>query len=177
MIEWRKDGKKKHSLLPNLHTTNPQRPHHALYISQSIQDIRPILREILMDDNLDLTVSLGLRDGSAREDADLGYGRRGEHCLQDGGPDEPCCAGEEEMHRIVPCSFRFRLWVWREEREMGEDWIWAWGEEKWERGKWEGGGRYISLPLALPSQPTYLPACLPACLDLELQEMEARKRI
>ena len=57
-----------------------------------------------MDYDFHFLVSVCLGDGSAAENGYFGDGGRDEHLLEDGGADEACGAGENEMHCISGCE-------------------------------------------------------------------------
>jgi len=58
-----------------------------------------------VDDDLRFVVTFCLGDGTPAEDGYFGDGGCDEHLLEDGRADQPCCAGEHQMH----CVFGSRV--------------------------------------------------------------------
>lgn len=73
-------------------------PNHAVYILQLLEELRRILGVVLVYYYVCFGLAFCLGDWSAGEDGDLGDGGGDEHLVEDGGADEACGPGEDEMH-------------------------------------------------------------------------------
>lgn len=85
-------------LFPDLRATDSLCPNHTFCVLQLCQDLAGIGRVVVMDDDADFLVSLGLGDGSPTQDGYFGDGGSGDHGMKHGTADEPSRAGEDEMH-------------------------------------------------------------------------------